>query len=70
MENTIYKKAIGLDHEWHRWEELSEEERKLWSDPMSRADLYHEWKKYHRDTMSYRQKVIEQEKARGVHGIF
>lgn len=70
MENTVYRRGIGLDHEWHPWAELSEEERKMWQDPMSRADLKHEYKKYHGDTMSYRQKMLEQEKDRGVHGIF
>lgn len=71
MENTVYTKGVGFDHEWHPWAELSEEERKLWSDPMSRADLYHEWKKYHKEQIfPYRQMVLEQEKQRGVHGIF
>lgn len=71
MENTVYTEGVGFDHEWHPWEELSEEEREQWQDPMSRADLLHEYKKYHRDTMmSYSQMVLEQEKARGVHGIF
>ena len=61
-EQKTYTRAIGLDREYHDWDELTDEEKALWLDEGSRADLKHEYRKYHSDGMTLAQSIIEREK--------